>query len=148
MPFYAPGFDPVLIISQIAALQARRVAAPRAGLQRHSPTLPRSPADQSLLYMSLGLWLVLLNGLAGSSPASISLRHLFSPDVISISYAGGWITIVALFLNAVAGCAQTLPIPSSHGSTRPLCARRAPSPLGARPSSESAGGRFRGRGWG
>ena len=78
MPFYAPGFDPLLIVSQIAAMQA-------------------------LLYLNLGLWLLVLNGLAGSNLSSIGLRHLFSPDSISISYAGGWVTILALFLNAVAG---------------------------------------------
>ena len=88
MPFYAPGFDPLLIVSQIAAMQA-------------------------LLYLNLGLWLLVLNGLAGSNLSSIGLRHLFSPDSISISYAGGWVTILALFLNAIAGQApHCFPHPS------------------------------------
>lgn len=63
-----------------------------------SPSRP-----QALLYLDLGLWLLLLNGLVGSSPTSIGLRHLFSSEAIAISYAGGWITILALFLNAIAG---------------------------------------------
>lgn len=76
--FYAPGFDPALIIAQIVAMQ-------------------------SLLYLDLVLWLCVLRGLAGADISSIGLEQIFSPRTISVSYTGGWIAIVALFLNSLAG---------------------------------------------
>jgi len=75
---YAPGFDPLLIISQIVAMQ-------------------------SLMYLDLGLWMLVLNGLSGSPAAAIGLEHFFSHRSIRLSSTGGWISIVAFFLNSLAG---------------------------------------------
>uniref|UniRef100_A0A7S0HYH8 Protein SYS1 homolog n=1 Tax=Phaeocystis antarctica TaxID=33657 RepID=A0A7S0HYH8_9EUKA len=76
--FYVQGFDPALIISQIVSMQ-------------------------TLLYMHLGLWLCVLTALGGSDVSSLSLGNFFSSSAMSISFAGGWIAIIAFFLNALAG---------------------------------------------
>jgi len=76
--YYVQGFDPALIISQIVSMQA-------------------------LLYMHLGLWLCVLTALGGSEVSSLSLGNFFSSSAMSISFAGGWIAIIACFLNALAG---------------------------------------------
>jgi hypothetical protein len=76
--FYAPGFDPALIVGQIVAMQ-------------------------SLIYLSLGVWLLLLNGLAGRALTSAGLEQFFSHHAIKLSYTGGWVTIAAFFFNALAG---------------------------------------------
>jgi hypothetical protein len=103
MPFYAPGFDPVLISSQIVAMQARRApprvrACARAASQRVGAT-----RAQSLMYLDLGLWLLVLNGLAGRPLASVGLQHFFSYTALELSFTGGWVTSVAFFLNSLAG---------------------------------------------
>ena len=72
-----PGFDPALIVAQIIAMQ-------------------------SLSYVSLGVWLMLLNGLAGRSVTSVGLEVFFSHRTIRLSYTGGWVSIAAFFLNAIA----------------------------------------------
>ena len=74
----ALDFDPTLIVGQIAALQ-------------------------SLLYISLGVWMLVLNGLAGRSVTTIGLELFFSYRSIRLSYTGGWISFAAFFLNALAG---------------------------------------------
>ena len=77
--FYAPAnFDPALIIAQIVAVQ-------------------------SLMYMDLGVWMLLLNALAGRPVTSIGLELFFSHRSIRLSYTGGWTSIAAMFLNALAG---------------------------------------------
>ena len=60
-------------------------------------------AWQSLMYMHLGLWLVVLTALGGSDVTSLTLGHFFSSGSMSIKFAGGWISIIAFFLNALAG---------------------------------------------
>ena len=73
---YAQGFDPLLIVAQIACMQA-------------------------LFYLDYGFWVFLLNALSGKPLTSIGLHHLLSHDAVRITpYIGGWITIVAAFLNA------------------------------------------------
>lgn len=74
----AQDFDPVLIVSQIGAVQ-------------------------SLLYIDLGVWMLVLNGLAGRPVTTIGLEFFFSHRSIRLSYTGGWISIAAFFLNALAG---------------------------------------------
>jgi hypothetical protein len=74
---YGSGFDPALIVAQIFAMQ-------------------------SLVYISLGAWLLLLNGLAGR-PATAGLEQMFSHRSIRLSYTGSWISSSAFFLNAIAG---------------------------------------------
>lgn len=76
--FYAPGFDPYLILAQISCMQ-------------------------SALYLSFGLWLVVLTVLSGNSLASISLRQVFSHNAMRVSFTNGWIPIVAYLLNAFFG---------------------------------------------
>lgn len=76
--FYAATFDPALIISQIVAMQ-------------------------SLIYLDLGLWLLVLNGLAGRPASTIGLGQFFSHRSIRLSSPGGWMSIAAVFLNALAG---------------------------------------------
>lgn len=78
--FYAPGFDPYLIMAQILCLQ-------------------------SLLYLGMGMSLSVLTGIAGDAMATVSLRQLFSADAIRLSFTSGWIPMVAYMLNAVFGCA-------------------------------------------
>ena len=68
--YYVQGFDPALIISQIVSMQA-------------------------LLYRHLGLWLCVLTALGGSEVSSLSLGNFFSSSAMSISFAGGWIAIIA-----------------------------------------------------
>mmetsp|Transcript_24091 Transcript_24091/g.80975 ORF Transcript_24091/g.80975 Transcript_24091/m.80975 type:complete len:168 (-) Transcript_24091:1820-2323(-) len=75
--FYAPGFDPYLIVAQIVCLQ-------------------------SLLYLNMGLCLCLLTGLTGNL-SSVSLRSLFAGDAIRLSFASGWIPMVVYFVNALFG---------------------------------------------
>mmetsp|Transcript_2244 Transcript_2244/g.6803 ORF Transcript_2244/g.6803 Transcript_2244/m.6803 type:complete len:173 (-) Transcript_2244:324-842(-) len=76
--FYAPGFDPVLIVAQIVCLQCA-------------------------LYLDLGLWLSILTALTGNALTRVSLSSLFSYSAIRLSFAGGWIPLVAYILNAVVG---------------------------------------------
>lgn len=78
MPFYPSEFDPRLICAQILLVQA-------------------------LTYAGLGMWLLLLNGLAGRAASSISLVHMFSYKAISLTQNGGWIAIAAYILNSVTG---------------------------------------------
>ena len=59
---------------------------------------------QTLLYMDLGLWLLVLNGLSGNELSATGLGLIFSAKSISVSYTGGWVVIVAFFINALAGC--------------------------------------------
>ena len=72
------GFYPALIVGQIAAMQ-------------------------SLMYISLGASLLLLNGLAGRPATAVGLQHLLSKDAMSTAYPGGTIALAALFLNALPG---------------------------------------------
>ena len=74
----APDFDPALIVSQITALQ-------------------------TLLYLDLGVWMLLLNALAGRPASTVGLELFFSFHSIRLSYTGGWISIAAFFFNALAG---------------------------------------------
>ena len=53
--------------------------------------------------MHLGLWLCVLTALGGSNVTSLSLGNFFSSSAMSISFAGGWIAIIAFFFNALAG---------------------------------------------
>lgn len=72
------AFDPQLIVAQIVAMQ-------------------------SLTYISLGAWMLLLNGLAGRSISSVGLEHIFSHHTLRLSYTGGWVSVAAFFFNAIAG---------------------------------------------
>lgn len=81
--FYAPGFDPFLILAQIACMQ-------------------------SALYLSLGIWLVILTALSGSPISSISLRHMFSDSAMRLSFTNGWVPMVASLINAASGCVTLL----------------------------------------
>ena len=76
--FYPAEFDPKLILSQIGLVQ-------------------------SLVYIGSGLWLLLLNGLAGRPASSIGLGQMFSYKAIGLSHSGGWISIIAAFLNSLIG---------------------------------------------
>lgn len=77
--FYSPAvFDPALIVGQIAAMQ-------------------------SLIYIGLGSWLLLLNALAGQPATAVSLAQIFSHRAINLSHTGGWLCSLAFFLNALAG---------------------------------------------
>ena len=76
--YAASGFDPAFIMAQIVALQA-------------------------LLYLDLGLWMMVLNALAGSHISTIGMCHFFSHRSIQLSFTGGWITMVAFFFNSLAG---------------------------------------------
>uniref|UniRef100_A0A7S0LSX1 Uncharacterized protein n=1 Tax=Coccolithus braarudii TaxID=221442 RepID=A0A7S0LSX1_9EUKA len=76
--FQPRGFDPVLISAQIVAMQ-------------------------TLLYMSLGLWLLLLTGLSGGNTSELNLDLFFSYSSVSLFLTGGWRLAAAFLLNAVAG---------------------------------------------
>ena len=76
--FRSSGFDPRLIIGQIAGMQA-------------------------LMYLGFGAWLMLFNGLAGRPATTIGLEHIFSAPTQSFSYPGGTVTLAAYFINALAG---------------------------------------------
>ena len=73
---------------------------------------------QSLLYLDLGFWVVILNALAGNPASVISLDHLFSASTLQLASSGGWITAAAFFLNAIAGCARSTP-PHTHTPAAP-----------------------------
>ena len=78
---YAQGFDPLLIVAQIGSMQA-------------------------LWYLDYGFWVFLLNALSGKPVNAVGLHHLLSHEAVRITpYVGGWITIVAALLNALAGAA-------------------------------------------
>ena len=72
------GFDPALIVGQIAAMQ-------------------------SLFYLGLGAWLLLLNGLAGRPATAVGLEQIFSARAVRLSSPGCAVAIAAFFVNAVAG---------------------------------------------
>mmetsp|Transcript_52779 Transcript_52779/g.121172 ORF Transcript_52779/g.121172 Transcript_52779/m.121172 type:complete len:170 (-) Transcript_52779:256-765(-) len=76
--FQPGGFDPVLITAQIVAMQ-------------------------TLLYVSLGMWLLLLTALSGGDLSEISLDLVFSYSSVSLFLTGGWRLMAAFFLNAIAG---------------------------------------------
>jgi hypothetical protein len=76
--FFASGFDPALIVGQIAVMQA-------------------------LLYIALGAWLLLLNGLAGRPATAVGLEQMFSAHALRLSHPGGWIALSAFFINSLAG---------------------------------------------
>ena len=76
--YFAAGFDPVMIVAQICAMQA-------------------------LLYLGLGAWLLLLNGLAGRPATAVGLEQVFSAKALRMSQPGGVAALVAFFLNALAG---------------------------------------------
>ena len=76
--YFAAGFDPVMIVAQICAMQA-------------------------LLYLGLGAWLLLLNGLAGRPATAVGLEQVFSAKALRMSQPGGVVALVAFFLNALAG---------------------------------------------
>lgn len=78
--FYAPGFDPYLIIYQILCVQA-------------------------LMYLDLGLWVCILAALAGTPMHAVSLRQLFSHSAVQLGLATGWIPFTAYIINAGVGCA-------------------------------------------
>jgi hypothetical protein len=72
------GFDPKLVSGQIVAVQ-------------------------SLGYVGLGMWLLLLNGLAGRPASAVGLGQFFSHRALRLSHPGSWATISAFLLNALAG---------------------------------------------
>ena len=76
--FNPSGFDPALICGQIAAMQ-------------------------SLVYIGIGVWLLLLNALAGQPATAVGLAQIFSSKAIQLSHTGGWLCALAFFLNAGAG---------------------------------------------
>lgn len=76
--FVASGFDPALIVGQIVTMQA-------------------------LLYISLGAWLLLLNGLIGRPATAVGLEHVFSAGALELSYPGSSVSLAAFFFNAIAG---------------------------------------------
>jgi hypothetical protein len=78
--FYAPGFDPLLVVYQILCVQ-------------------------SLMYLDLGLWVCILTALTGTPLHTVSLRQLFSHNACRLSFATGWIPLAAYIINAVVGCA-------------------------------------------
>lgn len=78
--FYAPGFDPYLIVYQIMCVQ-------------------------SLMYLDLGVWVCVLTALTGTPLHAVSLRQLFSHNAVRLAFATGWIPFVAYIINAVVGCA-------------------------------------------
>ena len=45
----------------------------------------------------------MLTALGGSDVTTVSLGHFFSSTSMRISFAGGWVAIIASFLNALAG---------------------------------------------
>ena len=77
--FYSPSnFDPQLIIGQITAMQ-------------------------TLLYVALGAWLLLLNGLSGRPATSVGLEQIFSFRALRHDTTGGIIALAAFFINSLAG---------------------------------------------
>ncbi|KAG8235933.1 hypothetical protein J437_LFUL015998 [Ladona fulva] len=68
-------WDPILIISQIVAIQCS-------------------------LYVALGVWTIIMDGLIGSSR---SLDHLFSYQEIHVRDFGGKLVIAAFILNSLMG---------------------------------------------
>ena len=77
--FYAAsGFDPAMILGQIAAVQ-------------------------SLLYLSVGAALLLLHALAGKPATAIGLEQLFSARALRLSQPGGAVAFAAWLVSAVAG---------------------------------------------
>ena len=77
--FFSPSnFDPQLIIGQITAMQ-------------------------TLLYVALGAWLLLLNGLAGRPATSVGLEQIFSFRALRHDTTGGIIALAAFFINSLAG---------------------------------------------
>lgn len=78
--FYAPGFDPYLIVYQILCVQ-------------------------TLMYLDLGLWVCILTALTGTPLHAVSLRQLFSHNAVRLAFATGWIPFVAYIINAGVGCA-------------------------------------------
>ena len=101
------------------------------------PPPPAPPVErQSLWYMHLGLWLCVLTALGGSEVTTVSLGHFFSSTSIRVSFAGGWVAIIASFLNALGGSVRhaptargLAPAPRAYGR---MCPPRA---LVAAPSS-------------
>ena len=76
--FFTAGFDPALIVGQICALQA-------------------------LLYLGLGAWLLLLNGLAGQPATAVGLEQIFSARALRLTHPGGATALADFFMNAIAG---------------------------------------------
>ena len=72
------GFDPALIVGQICAMQ-------------------------SLLYIALGAWFLLFNGLSGCPATSIGLEALFSACSLRLDKRGGWISLSAFSINSLSG---------------------------------------------
>jgi len=108
----------MLIISQIIAMQAPP-PPPNAALAWHAHWYAARAPAQSLLYLDLGFWVVVLNALAGNPASVISLDHLFSASTLQLASSGGWITAAAFFLNAIAGCARSSPPPHTHTPAAP-----------------------------
>ena len=79
--FYAPGFDPLLILAQIAALQAT-------------------------WYLTYGAWTLLFHALAGKATPNLGLHHLFDAQNFNV----GWTQTAAFSLNAITGAIIIVPI--------------------------------------
>ncbi|GLH01864.1 Protein SYS1 homolog [Gryllus bimaculatus] len=73
--FRATTWDPLLIVSQIVAMQC-------------------------VMYVGLGLWMVVMDTLVGSSR---SLDHLFKYQEIHVRDVNGKLVITAFVLNALVG---------------------------------------------
>jgi hypothetical protein len=101
--FYAPGFDPYLIIYQILCVQ-------------------------SLMYLDLGLWICIITALTGSPLHLISLRQIFSHNAVRLAFATGWIPFVAYVLNAGIGCAAAQSDVRAYATSSKLRARTHASP--------------------
>mmetsp|Transcript_26803 Transcript_26803/g.58859 ORF Transcript_26803/g.58859 Transcript_26803/m.58859 type:complete len:167 (-) Transcript_26803:427-927(-) len=76
--FLPADFDPILIMAQIFAMQ-------------------------TMWYMTFGVWLLILNALAGGPIPNIGISLIFSHESISLLVTGGWIVIASYILNALAG---------------------------------------------
>ena len=76
--FEPGGFDPKMIVAQIAAMQA-------------------------LLYLSLGAFMLLFNGLSGRPATAVGLEQVLSSRALRLSSPGGTISLMAFFFNALAG---------------------------------------------
>ena len=75
---FLPAFDPRLVVCRIIA-------------------------TQTLLYIALGAWLLLLNGLRGRPATAIGLELVFSCEALLLTHPSGSVVFTACFFNALAG---------------------------------------------
>eukprot|EP00698_Gefionella_okellyi_P013191 TRINITY_DN35_c0_g1_i1.p1 TRINITY_DN35_c0_g1~~TRINITY_DN35_c0_g1_i1.p1 ORF type:complete len:155 (-),score=23.29 TRINITY_DN35_c0_g1_i1:666-1130(-) len=75
MPFYASGWDPILISSQIVTMQAS-------------------------FYLAAGLFMHVLDMMAGTS---ISVAQFFSYEEMGVTTAHGWMTVLSYLFSSILG---------------------------------------------